>query len=252
MKIKNIFLIILLIALPLYAQENTEEKNVEKNVEQTSSVTESKQVKREEKPVEETKKLEKSEEKPEKPTPTQQITPQPTKPAMSMEQVLLKKIESNPKDPKPYFSLVEYYRIRQMDREMIKTAINYIQNVGGHPYMYLIIGDANKKSEDYSKALMSYQYALKLAPLDHSIYNRIGLVHLKLGNFHKAEAAFKAAIFFGRDIDNATMALYYNNLGLAYEAQKDIEEAINNFKISLKLNPYYEVARSNLKRLENR
>ncbi|MCX7820878.1 MAG: tetratricopeptide repeat protein [Brevinematales bacterium] len=165
---------------------------------------------------------------------------------------LLDMIEKNPKNPEPYFTLIRYYTAKEMRKERLKIAIKYIQNIGGNAYMYQIIGDENRLAGEYSKALVSYQYALRLSPNNAALYNRIGLVLLKLENFNQAEAAFKAAIYFGANENNMNKAAYYNNLGVSYEAMNDIENAIKNFKIAVKFYPTYQTALDNLKRLENR
>ncbi len=177
----------------------------------------------------------------------QQITQPP-----SNEARLLDMIEKNPKNPEPYFALIKYYTAKEKRKERLKIAIKYIQNIGGNYYMYQIIGDENRLNGEYSKALVSYQYALRLLPNNPGIYNRIGLVLLKLENYNQAEAAFKAAIYFGAGENNMNKAAYYNNLGVTYEAMKDIESAIKYFKIAVKLYPTYQTALDNLKRLENR
>jgi tetratricopeptide (TPR) repeat protein len=176
------------------------------------------------------------------------------KPAIPVinEKRLLDAIEADPKNPQNYLTLIKYYQSRNMRKELVKIAISYIQNIGGNSYMYQIIGDENRLAGDYSKALISYQYALKLSPTIASLYNKMGLTLLKLENYHQAEAAFKAAIFFGANEDNYTKAVYYNNLAASYEAMNVIENAIKYYKLALKFNPYYTVALDNLKRLEKK
>ncbi len=226
-----IIIIALFLSINLFSQEeNTEEKPLP--IEEEKSQTEQKQA------------IDTSAEE-------TSSSPSPVKPKVYFnEKKLLELIETNPKDPKPYLNLIKYYTSKEMRKEKLRIAIKYIQNIGGNSYMYQIIGDENRLNGDYSKALISYQYALKLNPTNSGIYNKIGLSHLKLENFNQAEASFKAAIFFGEKEGNYTRAVYYNNLGITYEAMNDIENAIKNFKIAVKLNPLYKIAVENLKRLE--
>jgi len=44
----------------------------------------------------------------------------------------------------------------------------------------MVVGDENKFLGDYSKALISYQFALRILPTDPNLYNRMGLVLLKM------------------------------------------------------------------------
>lgn len=236
MKKTTIYIIIisLFLSINLFSQEET----------QTPQNEQPNQTETEKQPVQETSKPQ---------TQTQVETPRPQQTVGGFnENRLLDMIEKNPKNSEPYFTLIKYYTTKEMRKERLKIAIKYIQNIGGNSYMYQIIGDENRLAGEYSKALVSYQYALRLSSNNAALYNRIGLVLLKLENFNQAEAAFKAAIYFGANDNNMNKAAYYNNLGVSYEAMGDIENAIKHFKIAVKLYPAYQTALDNLKRLENR
>ncbi len=231
--VSYIIIISLFLSINLFSQEETPSPQNEQP----------KQTETEKQPVQET---------PRQQTQTQVETPRPQTGGGFNENRLLDMIEKNPKNPEPYFTLIRYYTSKEMRKERLKIAIKYIQNIGGNSFMYQIIGDENRLAGEYSKALVSYQYALRLSPNNAALYNRIGLVLLKLENFNQAEAAFKAAIYFGANDNNMNKAAYYNNLGVSYEAMGDIENAIKHFKVAVKLYPTYQTALDNLKRLENR
>jgi tetratricopeptide (TPR) repeat protein len=178
----------------------------------------------------------------------------PAKPAaapVSEEARLLAQVEANSKNPAVYNYLMLYYANLGKHKERLKIALRAIQNIGGSANLYLIVGDENKFLGDFSKALISYQFALKILPADPNIYNRIGLVLLKLSNFNQAEAAFKASVFFGSAEAGATKGVFYNNLGVAYEAMHDLKNAYKNFQISLKYYPGYTTASDNLVRVRD-
>ncbi len=241
MKKLSIYIIIgyLFLSINLFSQEETTSQEPPKQTEQTKP------------PSQETPKPQ-TQTQTQTQTTTETPRPQTGGQAIFGENRLLDMIEKNPKNPEPYFALIRYYTTKEMRKERLKIAIKYIQNIGGNSYMYQIIGDENRLAGEFSKALVSYQYALRLSPNNAALYNRIGLVLLKLENFNQAEAAFKAAIYFGANENNINKAAYYNNLGVSYEAMNDIENAIKNFKIAVKFYPYYQTALDNLKRLENR
>ena len=228
-----IIILFVLLSIDLYSQENQEQVIPRKSEE--SRTEEQVQVK----PEQQTE------------SPSQETRKPPTGGMLFFnEKKLLDAIDSNPKNPEPYLTLIKYYTSKDMRKERLKIAIKYIQNIGANSYMYQIIGDENRLNGEFSKALISYQYALKITPNNHSLYNRIGLTHLKLENYNQAETAFKAAIFFGAKENNMTKATYYNNLAVSYEAMGDIETALKYFKISVKIYPYYQTAIDNIKRLE--
>lgn len=162
---------------------------------------------------------------------------------------LLGMIDSNPKNPEPYQRLLRIYTAEGKHKEKLRIALKMIQNIEGSANLYIIVGDENKYLGDYAKALISYQFALRMQASDSSIYNRIGLTLLKLSNFNQAEASFKAALFFATDESGATKGIYYNNLAVAYEAMKDLPTAYKYFQIALKNYPSYETAADNLTRV---
>ena len=129
-------------------------------------------------------------------------------------------------------------------------ALKAIRNLGDSSSLYIVVGDEYKILGDYSKALVSYQFGLKLSPTKANIYNRMGLVLLKLNSYHKAEAAFKAAIFFIGDDKPVPKGVYYNNLGVSYEARNDFKNAAKYFRATLRYYPSYMKAQNNLKRVE--
>jgi tetratricopeptide (TPR) repeat protein len=181
--------------------------------------------------------------------PAQQPQAQPVQPVTSEETKLLEAIDANPKNWDLYNRLIRLYTLENKRKERLKIALKAIQNIGGSAYLYTIVGDENKFLGDYNKTLISYQFALKMAPNDHGTYNRIGLALLKLSNFNQAEAAFRAAIYFSSGENNLIRGVYYNNLAVAYEAMRDLNNAYKNFQLALKFYPSYSTAVDNLNRV---
>jgi tetratricopeptide (TPR) repeat protein len=246
---RKIYVLILLFLLAglIYSQETNQPPAPEQPKEQPKVEQPA------EKPVEpapETPKENVEKEKPvEKPA-----QPAPAKPAatpVSEEARLLAQVEANSKSLTVYTYLMQYYANQGKHKERLRIALRAIQNVGGSANLYLIVGDENKFLGDFPKALISYQFALRILPTDPNIYNRIGLVLLKLSNFNQAESAFKASVFFGSAETGATKGVFYNNLGVAYEAMHDLKGAYKNFQISLKYYPGYTTASDNMVRVRN-
>ncbi len=171
-------------------------------------------------------------------------------PVRTEETRLLTAIEANPKSAELYNRLIRYYNNQGKHKERLKTALKAIQNIGRTVNWCLIVGDENKYLGDFQNALISYQFALMLLPSDPEIYNRIGLILLKLSNFNQAEAAFKAAIFFSSNEGPASKSIYYNNLGISYEGLHDIPTAYKYFQISVKYYPAFTTAQDNVKRVK--
>ncbi|OHD53298.1 MAG: hypothetical protein A2014_06365 [Spirochaetes bacterium GWF1_49_6] len=176
--------------------------------------------------------------------------PTQSKPA-SLEKQYLDAIDANPKNAQAYWGLLKLYKASGKEDSLIKIALKAIQYLGDDPELYAIIGDTYKDKGDFSKSLSYYQMALKISPISSGLYNRMGLTLLKMENYHQAEVAFKAAIFFVGNENNVAKGRYYNNLGVSFEARQDHEMAAVFFKKALKLDPSHPYALSNLQRIEN-
>ncbi len=160
-------------------------------------------------------------------------------------------LDANPKNADVYNRLLKFYTNEGRRKDRLKIALKAIQNIGGNVNLYLIVGDENKYLGDSSKALISYQFALKIQPNDPNIYNRIGLALLKLQNYNQAETAFKAALFYSPDDGPFVRSFYYNNLAVAYEAMHDLKSAYKNFQLALKDNPANTVMSDNFIRVRD-
>lgn len=164
---------------------------------------------------------------------------------------LMAQVDANTKTVEVYSRLLKIYGADGRHKERLKVALKAIQNIGGSANLYLIVGDENKFLGDYQKALISYQFALKIMPTDANIYNLIGLVLLKMSNFNQAEAAFRAAIYFGSSGSPYTKGFFYNNLAVCYEAMRDLKTAYRYFQTALKYYPGYKTAQDNVIRVKS-
>ncbi len=169
----------------------------------------------------------------------------------SDEMRLLTAIDANPKKADSYNRLIMYYYSQGKHKERLKIALRAIQNMGRTAYWCEIVGDENKFLGDFQNALISYQFAIMLIPTDADIYNRIGLILLKMSNFNQAETAFKASIFLSSNEAYADKSVYYNNLALAVEAMHDLQSAYKYIQIAVKYNPGYAAAQDNALRIKN-
>jgi tetratricopeptide (TPR) repeat protein len=165
------------------------------------------------------------------------------------ESAFLKAIDENPKNEDAYNQLMKLYNNQGKRKERLKIALRAIQNLGGNSTLYVIVGDENKALGENTKALISYQFALKLDPANANLYNRMGLCLLKLDSFHQAEAAFRAALYFGGGDGPQMRGVYYNNLAVCYEWRKDLPGAYKLFQKAVSLYPEYDVANSNVARI---
>lgn len=119
--------------------------------------------------------------------------------------------------------------------------------------LYESIGDEYEKIENYSAALEAYQKITMLNP-NHAyryicgkrvpfydeyynsnmnfIYNTIGHIYEKQGNYNKALDSFFKCLNFDEQDTNA-----YNSIGIVHAKQGDFEQAIKNFIKTIEINP---------------
>ncbi|MFP5205496.1 MAG: tetratricopeptide repeat protein [Acidobacteriota bacterium] len=102
-------------------------------------------------------------------------------------------------------------------------------------------GDAARARENYYSAAWYYRKALKNDRKNATLYNKLGLVQLKVGNYRGAHDSFRRAIKL--DSHNPH---FYNNLGALYCLQKKYKPAVEELKRALALNESMAAAHMNM------
>lgn len=109
------------------------------------------------------------------------------------------------------------------------------------PKTHMAAGKMLEHQGDMPRAIEQYQRALSADPTLTAAYNRLGIVHQRLGRFDEAES------FFKRGIDaSPTSPMLHNNLGFCYLQQQRYAEAERAFRSALSLAADYGRARTNL------
>ena len=119
-------------------------------------------------------------------------------------------------------------------KDNIKVASNYIN-----------LGNIYNNTANYDFALQYYYLATKIIeeyyPLNpelSGLYNNIGLVCKKQGNYQNAKIFFNKALVIKQSSDNQMShhsAVIFSNLGSVYREQKDIPNAMLNFRKSINI-----------------
>ncbi|URA11317.1 tetratricopeptide repeat protein [Thermospira aquatica] len=180
-----------------------------------------------------------------RPTPAPSLSPQivePKRPALSpsSEDRLLQAIQANPTDRNAYNRLLDYYRSQNRTEDHLKILIKAIQNVGGNLNYYLLMGDDYMTLGDYSKAIISYQYAVKEAPSNPVCYLKLGNAHLAQKNYYSAETALLAALHYGEASGKINVAFASRLLGECYEGVKNYQESLKWYQKAYRLSPTQE------------
>ncbi len=110
--------------------------------------------------------------------------------------------------------------------------------------VYISLGSAFYDNEDYKNALIVYRRALELEPDNSKIHCNLGYLYWGMGNIDEAIKEYKLSIKFDSKYDIA-----YNNLGVIYlDDLVQMQNAIDCFKKAVECNPNYALAYYNLGR----
>jgi len=97
------------------------------------------------------------------------------------------------------------------------------------------------QNQHYQTAVELLQRVVKMEPKHKDAWNDLGNAYLALGQTDEAIAAFKKQIEL-----NAYDGYAYNNLGRAYQRQQHYDEAIKQFQKQIEINPLDQFAHANL------
>ncbi len=113
----------------------------------------------------------------------------------------------------------------------------------------VVKGNDSYKKGDYKQAQAAYEKALQLDKTNNTALFNSGNALQRLGNYADADKLFQSVLDGAKDTALQSKSAY--NKGVAEVKQKQLQEAINSFKQSLRLNPQDEEARENLQKALN-
>lgn len=110
-------------------------------------------------------------------------------------------------------------------------------------------GNEAYRAQQYEKAAQAYKAALEKDPNNVKASFNMGNALFKEKKFEEAAKVFEAAV---KQTEEKKMQsqLYYNK-GVSFTQQKKLEESIDAYKQSLRINPTDSLARENLQRALN-
>lgn len=157
--------------------------------------------------------------------------------------VFQKSIQLNPDFETGKINLSGLYinYLHQLDeaKKIIKTVLN---NNSDNKQANFLLAEIFFKQNDYVKAEEIFKKIIAKNPLDHVIYNKLGIVYYKIDKLDLSEENFKNAIQLNSNIFD-----YHYNLYLVYKLEKNFEKCETTLKSLIKKFPeqavcYHELA----------
>ena len=144
----------------------------------------------------------------------------------------------NPRDPEIHYCLgISYYGIRLDDRAIteFKKAIDLKSN---YPEAHNYLGSIYLNAGSYDKAIKEFQMTIsdEMYETPAIALNNMGWTYYKKGDYKTAIAKYNEALI--RNPNTNIPFLIQKNIGIAYLADNQINEAIHHLKESLQIAPY--------------
>jgi len=120
----------------------------------------------------------------------------------------------------------------------------------------MAVADAALDAKKYEEAKQGYLAVLRLERLNVAAMINLGVAYDGIGgedNLEEARAAYERALQLDTSkLTKEFQAILVNNLGVVYQKQGKLKEAVQQYTRALELNPNYQDAKDNLARAKER
>jgi len=137
-------------------------------------------------------------------------------------------------------SIMSLHNVGEYEDALIKCKDLFIKYPNS-PLLYNILGAINSGKCDFTNAIYSYLYAIKIKPNYAQAFNNLGILLKKLGEFNLAIISYVKAINLKSDYIEA-----YNNIGLIYIETNEIQKSKFFFDKAFKIDANNETSNFNL------
>lgn len=159
-------------------------------------------------------------------------------------------IELYPEEMEFYFMLFNYHFAAQdfeSASEIAKKQLTYNDTTA---VIYLNLGNALQRMDEFDEAITAYNTALELDPTLYNVWYQFGRLSAVSGtNTDLGEEYLIKFIGLGDNIDSVTLAWAYFRLGTIYENKNALEAAKDQYELALKKDKNHEEANLALARL---
>jgi tetratricopeptide (TPR) repeat protein len=116
--------------------------------------------------------------------------------------------------------------------------------------MHYHLGIAYKEMELFDYAISEFELASSIPTMKFDCYIMLGNCYMEKGDYNKSIEFYKKS-FEIQGLSNEKLARLHFNLGLAYEANGMVSEAIDTFNLVLKLDHSFIEAKEKIKKLQS-
>lgn len=137
-------------------------------------------------------------------------------------------------------TLLDHYNAGRLP-EAEKLATMLTVRYEGHSFGWTVLGGVLRQTGRKLEALIAYQRAADLSPIDPEAFNNLGATFHELGRLEEAQKNFEKSITLRADFAPA-----YFNLGITLKENGKLEQAEANYIIATAISPDYAEAHKNL------
>ncbi len=136
------------------------------------------------------------------------------------------------------------------DRESsVPSALPGISALDKDSEMHYHLGIAYKEMELFDYAISEFELASSSPSMQFDCYTMLGNCYMEKGDYNRSIEYYKMSSTV-EGLSNEKLARLHFNLGLAYEANGMVSEAIDSFNVVLKLDQAFAEARERIKKLQ--
>ncbi|MEH2181189.1 tetratricopeptide repeat protein [Nostoc sp.] len=161
-------------------------------------------------------------------------------------------LKLDPRNPYKYTSLGRAYYLQKNFKAAIAVYRRAIELNPKNFYAYIDLGNALTKQKRFNDAIKVYFWAIQVDPYNADSYISLGRVYYLKKDFPKAISFCNKAIpLYNIAIQKSPKDPYlYNGLGIALMAQGKLQEASTKLQHAINLDPNFQEAQNNLKKVE--
>lgn len=155
-------------------------------------------------------------------------------------EMLQQALKQDPTNPTLYYLLVDLYEKTGQTPQAMQTCLDALSHDIHSGMIYSRLGNLYLRAGNLNKAVLYYQQAAQLNPLDVQGQSDMAAAYLQVGRLADAERIFRWILTI------QPYAPAYNGLGIIADNRNDVAAARKNFERAVQVDPTYVEGQLNL------